>query len=417
MAVVMFMLVMVTAGGWRGGPGSVVGMMPVVMAVGVFVGAPGGRRSLAHDRLLREPARIFKSRQSNDITQCCRWAGLEQNSEAAMMADNATLLLGDVGGTNVRFVLARVSSGRIVLDEVWKRPGRGEYPGFMEALEDFLSGVDEPVSGAAMGLAGPVTDGPVKLLNAGWTCDPEEVAERLGGAPVVFVNDFVAMARSAVMAAPDELELLSAGHAVSGGNCVVGGPGTGFGLATLRRLRPARAESSAEWVVVGGEGGHQAFSPATDLEWKVFQRLQAEGVYPTNEVVTAGAGFRLTLDALADAMGAPHQPGGVEEVSRLAHAGDPLADAYFRLRAATTMSALSDAAVAANALAGVYVAGGVAVRLEAWLKAPEAIARFRNKGPRTELLSDIPIWLMKDDEAPLKGVAALWLDRERRGWL
>ncbi len=344
-------------------------------------------------------------------------AGAQRGSEAAMTANSTTLLVGDVGGTNVRFALARVRSGRIELGDVWKRPGRDAYPGFMEALEDFLAGVDEPVSGAALGLAGPVSEGPVELLNAGWTCDPDEVAARLGVAPVVFVNDFVAMARSAVMAAPDELIVISPGEPALNGNCVVGGPGTGFGLATLRRSRPVQADAMSEWIVVGGEGGHQVFAPATNLEWNVFQRIKAQGVYPTNEIVAAGAGFRITLDALADALNLPRQSGGVEEVSNLAHAGDPLADAYFRLRAETTMSALSDAAVAANATGGVYVAGGVAVRLEAWLKVPDAISRFRTKGPRTELLSHIPIWLMKDDVAPLKGVAALWLDRERRGWL
>lgn len=333
------------------------------------------------------------------------------------MPDSVTLLVGDVGGTNVRFALARVADGRITLDEVWKRPGREAYPGFMDALEDFLRGIDETVSGAAMGLAGPVGEGPVELLNAGWTCDPDAVARRLGCASVVFVNDFFAMARSAPMAAPRDLVTLSAGESLPDENCVVGGPGTGFGLATLRRSRPARGGVAPEWIVVGGEGGHQAFAPATDVEWEVCRRLQAQGVYPTNEIVAAGAGFRVTLDALADVLGLPRQPGGVEEVGRLAHAGDPLADAYFRLRAATTYTALSDAAVAVNALGGVFVAGGVAVRLEKWLWEPEAISRFRLKGPRTELLSGIPIQLITDDVAPLKGVAALWLDRERRGWL
>jgi glucokinase len=334
-----------------------------------------------------------------------------------MIGGKATLLVGDIGGTNVRFALARVEDGAVRLGEVWKRPGKARYPGFMDALEDFLSGVGEAVDGAAMGLAGPVGKGPVKLLNAGWTCDPEEVAVRLGGAPVVFVNDFFAMARSAVMTDEAHLIMLSEGEAEPEQNVVVGGPGTGMGLATLRRSQPARADVPAEWIVVGGEGGHQSFNPANETEWGVAEKLRTWGVYPTNEFVAAGAGFRMTLDALADVLGMPRQPGEPEEVTRLANAGEPLADAYFRLRAHTTMSALSDAAVAVNAHGGVFVAGGVAVRLEAWLREPGAVARFRQKGPRTELLSKIPIRLMTDEAAPLKGAAALWLDRERRGWL
>ncbi len=334
-----------------------------------------------------------------------------------MTSKDLTLLVGDVGGTNVRFALAHVSGGDITLQGVWKRPGRERYPDFMDALEGFLGQTSAHIDGASLGLAGPVGEGPVHLLNAGWTCDPDTVTARLGGVPVVFANDFFAMARSAVIARADELILLSAGVADDLGNRVVGGPGTGFGLAALRQARAVRPDVSSEWIVVGGEGGHQAFTPATELEWQVRRSLHEAGVYPTNEIVTAGAGFRVTLDALADVMGLPKLEGGPAEAMQLAESGDPLADAYFRLRADTTMSALSDAAVAVNATGGVFVAGGVAVRLERWLKAPSAIARFREKGPRTELLSAIPIWLMTHEQAALKGAAALWLDRERRGWL
>jgi glucokinase len=321
-----------------------------------------------------------------------------------------TLLVGDVGGTNVRFALARETADGLDVGRISKRKVR-EFPDFMAALSSYLQGVDVKLDGAAIGLAGPVGDGPVTLLNAGWTCDPEEIARRLGGAPTLLINDFVAMARAAPLVEPQGRPVVLPGEAEAGENVVVGGPGTGFGLATLHPT------GAGGWVIVGGEGGHQAFAPATETEWRLAERLRSQGVYVSNEIVAAGAGFRMTLDALADVLGLPRQPVGPEEVTALAEAGDPLADAYFRLRAATTLSALGDAALAANAFGGVFVAGGVGVRLRKWLQAPETAARFRERGPRTELLSNVPVWLLDDDEAPLRGAAALWRDREARGWL
>jgi glucokinase len=105
------------------------------------------------------------------------------------------------------------------------------------------------------------------------------------------------------------------------------------------------------------------------------------------------------------------------EVETRAAAGDPLSLEMCRLRARTVMSALGDAALSANTTGGVFIAGGVAVRLEPYLKEAAALARFRERGPRTELLSEMPIRLIVSEEAPLLGAACLWLDDRARGWL
>ena len=80
-------------------------------------------------------------------------------------------------------------------------------------------------------------------------------------------------------------------------------------------------------------------------------------------------------------------------------------------------AALGDAALSANTTGGVFLAGGVAARLEPWLREASALARFHARGPRTELLRDVPIRLITSETAPLLGAALLWLDRASRGWI
>jgi glucokinase len=349
-------------------------------------------------------------------------------STAAMT--DATILVGDVGGTNVRFALARVVSGRVAVSDIWKRPG-ADFTSFDAAIAAYRKTISAKLDGAAFGVAGPVEDGRVQVLHRDWFIDGVETAREIGVSRAVVVNDFMAMARSAPELDAKALKEIAPGNASPHGSITVGGPGTGFGVAILRRLVAQDGDASG-WIVVGGEGGHQLFTPQTELEWRVAENLRnAEGAldaalpdgsrhdkpYVSNEIVAAGAGFEATLAALADAMGVKRMALSPAEVETGAAAGDPLSLEMCRLRARTVMAALGDAALSANTTGGVFIAGGVAVRLEPYLKDVAALARFRERGPRTELLSGIPIHLIISEEAPLLGAAHLWLDDRARGWL
>jgi glucokinase len=334
------------------------------------------------------------------------------------MADE-TILVGDAGGTNVRFALAHVSGshargGSVALAEVWKRPG-ADFPTFEDALGAYLAETNPNLSGVSFGLAGQVENGKVPLLNRGWTVDLARVRDRLKLSRIVVVNDFYAMARSAPELT-DTIEL-SPGKADPNGSIAVGGPGTGFGVGMLRRY----SGKSQGWVVVGGEGGHQTYAPQTDLEWKLLDRLRADlRVGPgdiSNETVAAGAGFEPSLDAMHAIMGVPQRSLTPGQTIDMAKAGDPVCIEFCRIRAACVMTAMGNMALACGAFGGVFIAGGVSVHLEPWLRERAALDRFYNRGPRTELLRPIPIRLITSETAPLLGSAKLWLDERERGWL
>jgi len=322
------------------------------------------------------------------------------------------LLLGDAGGTHVRLALADIGPAGIRLSPIWKRRG-ADYPTCEAAVDDYLAGlgVDRPkLAGAAFGFAGPVSDGRVELLHRDWTVDRRVLADRLGTPRVVVVNDFFAMARSAPELGPGELADFWKGEPDPHGAIAVGGPGTGFGVALLRRFRDG-------WVVVAGEGGHQSFSPQTELDWKTAQILRARGVYVSNEVIASGSGFDSTRAALAEAMGLPDPKLSQAEVMDAAGKGDAFAVEFCRMRARTVMTAMGDMALAANAGGGVYLAGGVTQRLIPWLGEPGAKDCFFQRGARLGLMNRIPIRIITSETAPLLGAAHLWCDERARGWL
>lgn len=322
---------------------------------------------------------------------------------------DGVILVGDAGGTNVRFALALFADGRATLSDIWKRAGR-DFATFEAALEAYLAEVRPDIAGASFGFAG-VAGGPrVELLNRGWTVDLAAVGQRLGIGDLVAVNDFIAMARSAPELSGDQVRQIAPGRVDPKGSCAIGGPGTGFGVGLLRR-------TEAGWVVIGGEGGHQAFTPETEIEWKLAGRLRAQHGYVSNEMVAGGVGFEDTRDALFEVMGMKPAPLSQAETIDAAHAGDPVALEFCRLRARTVMTAMGNMALVSNAAGGVYIAGGVAQRLEPWLKESASIDRFRQRGLRSGLVKPIPVSLIVAEAAPLIGSAHLWRDKQQRGWL
>lgn len=327
-----------------------------------------------------------------------------------------TILVGDAGGTNVRFALARISGGAVVLSDIWKRPG-ADYATFEAALGAWLEEVKPKLSGASFGLAGQVEGDRVPLLNRGWTVDLAEVRSRLGLGHVVAVNDFVAMARAAPDLGLGDTHEIAPGRAEPAGSLAIGGPGTGFGIGVLRRYSGREPGRDGGWVVVGGEGGHQAFTPQTETEWKLADLLRQRLRYVSNEIVAAGAGFEPTRDALADVMGQARRDLTQRDVTDLASAGDAFAVEFCRIRAACVMTAMGNLALVSNATGGVFIAGGVSVHIEPWLKEQAALDRFYKRGARTEMVRPIPIRLITTESAPLVGSAKLWLDERERGWL
>ncbi len=328
----------------------------------------------------------------------------------------SSILVGDVGGTSVRFALAHVEGGKVSLSSVWKRPG-ADFASFGAAIDAFLETHRPQLAGAAFGFAGPVRGGRIQLLHRDWQVEKHALKAKLGVDRVVMVNDFFAMARSPPELGGGELGEIAKGEADPEGSLAIGGPGTGFGIGILRRLIDDRPPITDGWVVVGGEGGHQTYAPQTDIEWKLAEELRRSEGYVSNELVASGSGFAQSWKALCRVMGATHQALSQQDVIDRAKEGDATALEFCRIRARCVMTAMGNLALVCNASGGVYIAGGVSTRLEPWLKEPSALGCFRKPGPRAELLAAIPIRLITSEAAPLIGAAKLWADEEDRGWL
>ncbi len=325
-----------------------------------------------------------------------------------LSADTDYVVVGDVGGTNVRFALApdtRVHAGPVHIDKFWKSPNKN-HETFSDALNAFLSTVDIQPKRGVFALAGPIKNNSITLTNhSSWCVQADEIQSRFQLNSVELLNDFAAMARSVPELSPkmdgNGLEIISSGKSVPDRPIIVAGPGTGFGYATL-----LPSNQNQNWRVLRGEGGHQAYSPTTDLEAEVYKSLKTKIEFVSIESVSAGVGFNTLLETMFEVFDVPKIDLSPAEVHSRAKTGDKVCDAVCRIRANTVMTAYGDAVLATGAKGGVVAAGGVTTALIDYIRSPEALSRFFERGPMSHYLTNVPIYLITSGEAPLIGAAA-----------
>ncbi|HEU0030121.1 MAG TPA: glucokinase [Kofleriaceae bacterium] len=178
------------------------------------------------------------------------------------------ILAGDVGGTKTVLALCDASAGgvRIVRMEIYPC---AEFPSLDAILDKFLRPRDaEALSGACIGVAGPVVDNTAKITNLPWQIDGRELSRRFGGIRVTLLNDLQATALGSLVVPPEAFAVLQPQQAPAmHGTIAVIAPGTGLGEATL-------VWDGHRYSALPSEGGHADFAPHTDEEIELFKYLR-----------------------------------------------------------------------------------------------------------------------------------------------
>lgn len=316
------------------------------------------------------------------------------------------ILVGDIGGTNARFALASRRDGKLNIEHFEKLAGDG-FGSFDEALQQYLDQIGAEVSEACFALAGPVENQEVTLTNRGWHVSAGSLKESFGFQDVCLINDFHAMARAVPEFEYDSFDCIFPGTPKPGAPVLVTGPGTGFGVATLL------SEPKGRWRVVSGEGGHMAYAPRTDMEHALARLLMRDHGYVSNELVASGSGLDEVHAAFCEIFGRPRVELTPEEMRERADSGDKLFQTLIEVRALAVLGAAGDLVLANGALGGVVLAGGVSERISDFLKTAAARQRFVTRGPMSHYLEDCPVWLMREQVAPLIGAAAYYEQHKR----
>ncbi len=313
--------------------------------------------------------------------------------------NDKTLLVGDVGGTNARFAVARMVDGRPVLEHHESFPAE-RHPTFLEGVRAFIDGCEVKPSGGVIAVAGPVTDGAIDLTNSPWRVSEAELGT-LGLQPVRLINDFEALAWGAPVVPDDQLESLG-GPAQGDEDAAIAvlGPGTGFGVSALVR------DAHGQQMAMPSEGGHACFAPGDAVEDEILRILRRRYDRVSIERLICGPGLLNMHRALAEIEGRETHIDDPAEITReaLEEANSPCGHTLARF-CAILGAVAGDIALTTGARGGVYIAGGIVPRILPFIKASPFRERFERKGRFSDYMAAIPTKVIMHKHAALLGSA------------
>ncbi len=316
------------------------------------------------------------------------------------------ILAGDIGGTKTNLGMFDVQQGK--LDRVAEKryPSR-EHKGLEEIVADFVSVTGIKATAAGFGIAGPVVDNRVRTGNLPWVVDGAIMAKQLGLERVRLMNDLEAAAFGISVMGPTDLETLHEGVSAPQAPRVVIAAGTGLGEAIL-------FWDGTKHIPTATEGGHADFAPHTDQQVDLWKFIKARSEFVSNELILSGRGFKTLHEFLNPDVRHP----GFDDpsidpapaITRMALTKEcPVCVAALDLWIEIYGSEAGNLVVRSVARGGVYVAGGIAVKILPLLKNGHFAAALQDKEKMSDFLAQVPIHVVLDEECPLKGAAyAVW---------
>ncbi len=322
------------------------------------------------------------------------------------------ILAGDIGGTKCNLALF-VEDGVPLRLAVEHRYATGDFGSLEQLIDRFFFECRAEtelkpagkICAAGFGVAGAVVDGHLVANNIPWELTTAGLANelRLDLDQLVLINDVVATAYGLPHLLHQHFLVLNAGTPQASGNQALIAAGTGLGQAMIfwdghqHRASPS-------------EGGAADFAPRTDREIGLLQFLKQRMPRVSCEEIFSGRGFRKLHEFLDPTVrhSTFEGPDGISarEITQNALEGScavcvEVLDWWIDAFGAEA----GNLALRVLAYGGVYFAGGIVLKILTKLQVGSFCRSFADKGRLGPVLSNIPLAVVLNENAPVLGAA------------
>jgi len=312
------------------------------------------------------------------------------------------ILAGDIGATKTVLALYDASGDQLV-ERISKRYASQDYAALEIMLADFLKDATPDIETAAFGIPGPVFNDQAIPTNLSWSLDANQIARQFNIPKISFINDVAATAFALPYLNPaDIFEIKKGSQPLLSKRFAVVAPGTGLGEAFL-------ICDGNQKTVLPSEGGHCDFAPTSALEIELLQYLSMKFGRVSVERIICGSGlpnvfdFLLSQDAgsvRADVLQRMACEDRARVITELAlNQQDRLCMMTMEIFLSVLGSHLGNTVLTNLTTGGVYLAGGVPLKIKPLFQNEVFLHGFLNKGRLSSLLEATPIYLISGDAA------------------
>ena len=305
------------------------------------------------------------------------------------------ILVADVGGTNSRLALANVSG---VNHETVRRFANVEFRSFYDVIEAYLK-VEraDKIEACCIAIAGHVSGKSAKLTNLNWQFSADEMKRHLSCGRVQFLNDLTALGYSIDKLGQDCLTRINQIDVpvVKNGQSLVVGIGTGFNICPIKR------NSKNHMICMEAEYGHSKLSECI-LDEVGITTQESRAQFDTVERLFSGQGLLRLYSLLAN-----ETLSSVPKLIELHQSKEhPYSREVLEKFAHALGSLTSELVLRYLPMDGIYFAGSIArVLFESGTKSTFCES-FNNANNFNKEFKNVPISVINDDFAPLKGCFA-----------
>jgi glucokinase len=319
------------------------------------------------------------------------------------------LIAGDIGGTKSHLVAYDERNGKLSV-VARKRYATRDFSSFEALVEAFSheahqAGSQTAIVAAGFGVPGTVVDAVLHAAHIPWILDSSALAASLSlpREHVVLMNDLVATARGLQKLDAKDLCYLNRGVDHPEENIAVIAAGTGLGEAVL--YWDGRGHRAAP-----SEGGSADFAPRSDREIAFLTFLKKRLTRVSCEELFSGRGFRpihefLSPDMRHDSFAKAAGESAQEITGNALNGSCPICEETLDFWTDAFGAESGNLALRVLAYGGVYLAGGIALKILPLLEKSTFCTAFADKGQLAPLLANIPIAVVLNEDAPLLGAA------------
>jgi glucokinase len=311
------------------------------------------------------------------------------------------IVAGDLGGTKSNLGAFELQHGKLRL-LTKKRFLSHNYSRAEDVIRTFAGELDGQITAACFDVAGPVVDNVVQATNLPWVVDGKSLAQLLGVRHVPLLNDLEATGYGLHVLEPEDFALLHQG-VPSRANRAVIAAGTGLGEAIL-------FWDGERHVPKATEGGHADFAPHTAMEVDLLRHLMKKYGTVDCETLLSGRGFLeihqfLDPQAQHPSFSDPNKDPAPEITKQGLEGSCPVCVRTLDLWVVMYGSEAGNFALRSLARGGIYVAGGIALKILPKFRDGRFTAALADKEKFRDFLSRIPVYVVLNEDAPLLGAA------------
>ena len=314
------------------------------------------------------------------------------------------LLAGDIGGTKSTLILFS-QEGSSLKPAFRSRMGTREFSSAVELVQSFLAqasreGVAVPqLRMTSLACAGAVVEDRVVTNNLPWTVETETLAQCLGLPPnrMLLLNDLVAAAASLDHLTQEDFLPLNAANSQPRAPKALIAAGTGLGEALL-------FWDGHQYRIFPSEASLTDFAPRNDRELLLVHSLRQRMPRVCSEEIVSGRGFRAIHQIIFP--GVQHawfDDASIDPAAMITQqALDGACPACVETLQIWTEAYAAEAgnmALRVLPFGGVYIAGGIALKILPKMKDGSFVRVFSDKAKLSKELARIPIYVVLNEDA------------------